>query len=100
MILFKVPKTSIAVFYNILLNTNSFTVAITQNLSAIFDDAMNNFFHDCKVALPSHICFPIRLVFHQHLNSHIAYPGILTEPSNHTRGQFLHLPSYPLLRVL
>ena len=58
------------------------------------------FFHGCEVALTSHICFPIRLVFHQHLNSHIAYPGIPPEPSNHTRGQFLHLPSYPLLRLL
>ena len=57
------------------------------------------FFHSCEVALTSHICFPIRLVFHQHLNSHIAYPGIPPEPSNHTRGQFLHLPSYPLLRL-
>ena len=27
-------------------------------------------------------------MFHQHLNSHIAYPGIPPEPSNHTRGQF------------
>ena len=26
------------------------------------------FFHDCEVALTSHICFPIRLEFHQHLN--------------------------------
>ena len=25
--------------------------------------------------LSSHIFFPIRLVFHQHLNSHIVYPG-------------------------
>ena len=57
-------------------------------------------FHDCQVALTSHICYPIRLVFHQHLNSQIAYPGIPPEPSNHTRGQFLHLPSYPLLRLL
>ena len=31
---------------------------------------------------------------------HIAYPGSPTEPSNHTREQFLHLPSYPLLRLL
>ena len=61
-----------------------------------------NFFHDCEVALTSHICFPIRLVFHQHLilNSHIACSGIPPQPSNHTRGQFLHLPSYPLLRLL
>ena len=58
------------------------------------------FFHGCEVALTSHICYPIRLVFHQHLNSHVAYPGIPPEPSNHTRGQFLHLPSYPLLRLL
>ena len=58
------------------------------------------FSHGCEVALTSHICCPIRLVFHQHLISHIAYPGIPPEPSNHTRGQFLHLPSYPLLRLL
>ena len=57
------------------------------------------FFHGCEAALTSQICFPIRLVFYQHLNSHIAYPGIPPEPSNHTRGQFLHLPSYPLLRL-
>ena len=31
------------------------------------------FFHGYEVALTSHICFPIRLVFHQHLNSHVAY---------------------------
>ena len=60
----------------------------------------NFFFHGCEVALTSHICFPIRLVFHQHLILHIAYPGIPPEPSNHARGQFLHLPSYPLLRLL
>ena len=46
------------------------------------------------------ICFPIRLVFHQRLNSHKAYPGSPLEPSNHSRGQFLRLPSYPLLRLL
>ena len=52
------------------------------------------FFHNCEVALFSCICFFIRLVFHQHLNSHIVYPGSPPEPSNHSRGQFLHLPSY------
>ena len=39
------------------------------------------FFHNCEVALSSHICFSIRLVFHQHLNSRIAYPGSPLEPS-------------------
>ena len=58
------------------------------------------FFHNCEVALTSQVCFPIGLVFHQHLNSHIAYPGSPPEPSNHTRWQFLHLPSFPLFRLL
>ena len=40
-------------------------------------------FHDCKVALTSRICYPIRLVFHQHLNSHIAYPGIPNLQTTH-----------------
>ena len=44
--------------------------------------------------------YPIRLVLFQHLNSHVAYPGIPPENSNHTRGQYQHLPSYPLLRLL
>ena len=48
----------------------------------------------------THFCYPIRLVLHQHLNSRVAYPGILPENSNHTRGQYQHLPSYPLLRLL
>ena len=49
----------------------------------------------------SHICYPIRLVFYQHLNLHIAWSDSLAEPSNHTRGQFLRLPSYSLhLRLL
>ena len=48
----------------------------------------------------THFCYPIRLVLHQHLNSHVAYPGIPPENSNHTRGQYQHLPSYPLLRLL
>ena len=48
------------------------------------------FLHGCEVALTSHICFPIRLVFHQHLNSHIAYPGIPPEPSNHPNLQTTH----------
>ena len=42
----------------------------------------------------THFCYPIRLVLHQHLNSHVAYPGIPPENSNHTRGQYQHLPSY------
>ena len=29
----------------------------------------------------------VRLVFHKHLNSHVAYPGIPPENQNHTRGQ-------------
>ena len=33
------------------------------------------FFHICEVALPSRICFSIMLVFHQHFDSHVAYPG-------------------------
>ena len=58
-----------------------------------------NFFHNCEAALVSHTCFPIRLEFHQHLNSHITFFGNPTEPSNHTREQFLHLPSYLLIRL-
>ena len=34
----------------------------------------------------THFCYPIRLVLHQHLNSHIAYPGIPPDNSNHIRG--------------
>ena len=45
--------------------------------------------------LLTHFCYPIRLVFHQHLNSHVAYPVIPPENSNHTRRQYQHLPSYP-----
>ena len=29
----------------------------------------------------THFCYPIRLVLHQHLNSHVAYPGIPPENS-------------------
>ena len=29
----------------------------------------------------THFCYPIRLVLHQHLNSHVAYPGALPENS-------------------
>ena len=35
----------------------------------------------------THFCYTIRLVLHQHLNSHVAYPGIPLENSNHTRGR-------------
>ena len=66
----------------------------------IYHCILTFFFTTVRQHLPPHICYPIRLVFHQHLNSHVAYPGIPPEPSNHTRGQFLHLPSYPLLRLL
>ena len=46
-------------------------------------------FHNCVVALHSHICFPNRLVLHHHLNLHVAYPGSpAPETLNHTRGQF------------
>ena len=48
----------------------------------------------------THFCYPIRLVLHQHLNSLVAYPGIPPENSNHMQGQYQHLPSYPLLRLL
>ena len=68
--------------------------------SYIPDLELTSFFHKCEVALHSLICFLIRLVFLQHLNSYIVYAGSPPEPSNHTRGQFLHLPSYPLLRLL
>ena len=39
------------------------------------------------------------LVLHQHLNSCIDYLGSQPEPSNYTRGQFLLLLLYPLLRL-
>ena len=48
----------------------------------------------------THFCYPIRLVLYQHLNSHVAYPGIPPENLSLTRGQYLHLQSYPLLRLL
>ena len=57
-------------------------------------------FYNCDVSLRSHNCFPIWPVFHQHLNSHIAYRGSPLEPSNQTREQFLYLPSYLPLRLL
>ena len=57
-----------------------------------------SYYHE--VVLHSLICFHIRLVFHQQLNSHITYPGNPPKYSNHTQGQFLHLPLYPLLRLL
>ena len=62
-------------------------------------ELLKKFFHDCEVALPLISAFPIRLVFLQHLNSLIAYRGSPPKPSNHTQGQFLHLPSYPLLKI-
>ena len=44
----------------------------------------------------TYLSFSIRLVFHEDLNSYIAYPGSSPEPSKHTRGQFLLLPSFTL----
>ena len=35
----------------------------------------------------THFCYPIRLVLHQHLNSHVAYPGIL--PENSASGELV-----------
>ena len=43
-------------------------------------DLEHRIFHSCEIALPLQICFPIWLVFHQHLNSLIAYPGSPPEP--------------------
>ena len=31
----------------------------------------------------TYFCYLIRLMFYQHLNSHIAYPGIPSKTSNH-----------------
>ena len=45
--------------------------------------------------VPSHICFPIRLVFHQHLNSHIAYPD-----SQQNKAISALAIVYPLLKLL
>ena len=46
----------------------------------------------------THFCYPIGLVLYQHLNSHVAYPGIPPENSNHSAsretllsGEFLFL---------
>ena len=36
----------------------------------------------------THFCYPIRLVLHQQLNSHVAYPDIPPENLNHTREQY------------
>ena len=43
----------------------------------------------------THFCYHIRLVLHQHLNSHVAYPGIPPEISNHTHGQYQALAIIP-----
>ena len=40
----------------------------------------------------TYFCYPIRLMLHQHLNSHVTYPGIPHENSNHTQAQYQHLP--------
>ena len=45
----------------------------------------------------THFCYPIRLVLHQHLNSHVVSSGIPPQNSDHTRGQYQHLPSCPPL---
>ena len=58
---------------------------------------LGKFLYNCEVALSSHSCFPIKLAFLQQLNALIACPGSPPESSNHTRRQFLHLPSYLLL---
>ena len=47
----------------------------------------------------THLRYPNRFV-HQCGHSHVAYPGITPENSNHTRGQCQHLPSFPLPRLL
>ena len=39
----------------------------------------------------THFCYPIKLVLHQHLNLHVAYPGFQPENSNYIRGQNQHL---------
>ena len=53
----------------------------------------------CEQAHLTHFCYPIRLVLNEQLNSHVAYPGIPPENSNHARGQYKHLSSYPLFRL-
>ena len=82
------------------LSVDKKNLCTAQRFKSYMVDLEHKLFCNCEVALPSHICFPIKLVFHQHLNSHIDYPGSPPESSNHTRGQFLHMPSYPLRRVL
>ena len=46
-----------------------------HSFQTLRDLILNTFFHNCEVPRSSHICFPTKLVFHQHLNLHIAYPG-------------------------
>ena len=56
-----------------------------------------------KMVVSKHLtysCYPIWPVLYQDLNSHAAYPGIPPEKSNHTRGQYQHLISHPLLRLV
>ena len=60
----------------------------TVTATAMSEIQKSIFFHGCEVALTSHICYPIRLVFHQHLNLHVAYPGIPPESSNTHEGNF------------
>ena len=48
----------------------------------------------------THFCYPISLVLHQHLISHMAYPCIPPKNLNYSRGQYHHLPSYPLLSTM
>ena len=47
----------------------------------------------------THFCYSIRLELHQRLNSHVAYPGIPPENSNHTRGQLLALAIVPFSQI-
>ena len=54
---------------NLFITSSSFYLEVAEQIWNI------NLLRNREVALPSHICFPIRLMFHQHQNSHIAYPG-------------------------
>ena len=103
-----IHRLSITLIY---FNLQYFSLAMklfTRNYKLILNNIRSNkadlelklFFHNCEAAFSLHICFRIRRMVHQHLNSHIAYSGSPTEPSNNTRGQFLHLPSYPLFKLL
>ena len=47
----------------------------------------------------THFCLTIRLVLLQHLNTHVAYPGIPSENSNHTTRALRALAIEPTSQI-